>query len=548
MIKNKKKVNIYLAIAVSILIVVSALSYVMLVYMQDSTENEDETTLKEIDDRISPLTNQAIFLEIHRVRKKGIIDVMENSGLKLFNNWLNTEDIKVDSKNDLQKLRFRNMLDGMRPGFGWDDKPSYKYIATLDGYEFKSRQTLNQWDTGYINQQIFRNVEEEQQTTEIEFKIIENKEVKKLIGKTTIEDEMDCFKVIYDFRNGYWTGSDYLNDSDGYGHYDGDNYEIWFSLYQTSSDMDIIPWWVEVNVLGTDPTVDDSKLDPDQDGIPTEWEWKWGYDPFTWDNHTFLDPDQDGLQNVEEYFMSKWLADPFHPEIYIEVDYMDQTPKKPFNRDGWDGWEHVFYEESQQMLIERFNEHGISMHVDDGRMGGGGEILPFGREGGVYNQEVGVVGGFYANNFADERKGIFRYTVITYGGGWCHPQDSNHYYDCITTPHNLKFFQNHLGLSVTERTKRIGQAIQMLHELGHSLGMLLTHSGGVDNVSSRNGFPPDYPWYDYVSVMNYDYFWLRYFDYSDGSHGPNDTDDWAVIDLTFFQRPSEEMEGIGFDY
>jgi len=370
----------------------------------------------------------------------------------------------------------------------------------------------------------------------------------------TVKQEMESLRLVYDFRNGTWTGDDYFNDSDGYGHFDGNNYEIWFSLYQTSDDMDPIPYWFEVNVLGTDPTVDDSKLDPDMDGIPTSWEWKWGYDPFTWDDHGVLDPDCDGLQNTEEYSMTKWLADPFYPEIYIETDVMEKTPKEMFYKfskskhSGWDGWEHVFYEESQQMLIERFNEHGISMHIDDGNQGDmskGGDILPFGRGNGAYEQEAGLVAGFYANNFADERKGIFRYAVIAYGGGWCHPQDSNHYYDCMAVPHNWVFFKNQLSFGLTERTKRIGQTVQFIHELGHSLGILF-EPAGVDNSTYRAESPSDYPWFDYTSVMNYDYFGLRLSDYSDGSNGKYDSDDWEAIDLTFFQRPSEAMEGVGF--
>ncbi|MFO8077457.1 MAG: hypothetical protein R6U21_02270, partial [Thermoplasmatota archaeon] len=57
---------------------------------------------------------------------------------------------------------------------------------------------------------------------------------------------------------------------------------------------------------------------------------------------------------------------------------------------------------------------------------------------------------------------------------------------------------------------------------------------------------PDYPWFDYVTVMNYDYYQLRYFDYSDGSNGPPyDRNDWAFLDVSHFQEPSESMEGIG---
>ena len=520
-----------IAILVAAIIVISgAYAYFGLI---GNGEIKEDISEKEIDDRISPLTNQAIFLEIHRIRKKGIIDVMMNSGSDIID--------KLPIKNvDILKI-----LDGFRPGIGWDEKPSYYYIATLDGYEWEGRDTYTAWDTKYMNQEIFRNVEEEQSTAEVEFKIIENVKEKKLFRTNVNKKEMENFKVVYDFRTGRWTGGDSFNDSDGYGHYNGANYEIWFSLYQTSADRDTIPWWVEVNVLGTDPEIDDSKLDPDNDGIPTEWEWKWGYDPVTWDNHTILDPDLDGLQNVEEYYMAEWLANPYHTEMYIETDYMEKTPKKLFKRDGWDGWEHVFYEESQQMLMERFSEHGYTIHIDDGIMGSGGDMLPFGRGNGAYQQEAGVVAGFYNNNFADERKGIFRYIVIAYGGGWCHPQDSNHYYDCMCVPHNLNFFKNQLDGALTERTKRIGQAVQIIHELGHSLGMLYKHCGGVDNSSAKAGNPSDYPWLDYVSCMNYDYFRQRVFDYSDGSNGKYDADDWSALDFTFFQIPSEEMEGTG---
>ena len=549
-LKNKNK-TMDIAIILILILIISSLS-VVVYYIELPGEKEEIVTVKEVDDRISPFTNQGVFLRIHRIRCKGIIDHMENAGSGFVNSLLTPKDIKIDSDQDFNRLRLLNVLDGIRPGFGWDVRPSFYYVTVLDGYEFEGRMVFNSWDSGYVNHLVFRNVSDEQPTTDVEIRIVEKKEEKKLIGTRMVEEEMECFRVTYDFRNGSWCGDDCFNDSDGYGHFDGSNYEVWFSISQTSADMDLIPFWTEVNVLGTDPLVDDTFLDPDGDGVPTVWEWRWGYDPLVWDNHSFLDPDCDGLQNVEEFMMEEWLADPFYPEVYLEVDYMEQTPKKLFNKlknsrnSGFDGWEHVFYFESQQMLIERFNMQGISVHIDDGRMGGGGDILPFGRGNGAYEQHAGVVAGFYANNFADERKGVFRYAVIAYGGGWCHPQDSNHFYDCICVPHNFNFFKNQLGFAITERTKRIGQALQMLHELGHSFDFHGAYFGGVDNSIVKAGNPPDYPWFDYVSCMNYDYFWLRYFDYSDGTNGNNDTDDWGLIDLTFFLRPSNEMEGVGF--
>jgi len=41
----------------------------------------------------------------------------------------------------------------------------------------------------------------------------------------------------------------------------------------------------------------------DNDSITSEWEWKYGYDPLTWDNHQKLDPDIDGVENIEEYML-----------------------------------------------------------------------------------------------------------------------------------------------------------------------------------------------------------------------------------------------------
>ncbi|MFO8078083.1 MAG: hypothetical protein R6U21_05530 [Thermoplasmatota archaeon] len=528
---DNKQFPLILAIIFIIGIVIVA-AYVYSGY--DDKKSIEEPEEQRVDTKISPYTNQAVFLEIHRIRKKGIIEQMYTSGKNIF-------DVSPQRSSGKE---WSIILDGLRPGKGWDEKPSYRYQVAIDDYEWEGKDTYTGWDTGYMNQQIFRNVEDEQLTTAIEFSIIENVKIDKLIGSSTQKKEQDSFTVEYDFRTGRWTGDDSFNDSDGYGHFNGTNFEVWFSIYQTSADEDIIPYQAEIE-LGTDPLVDDTYLDPDGDGIPTVWEWKWGYDPFTWDNHSSLDADNDGLSNLEEYYMRDWLANPYQPEIYIETDYMQQTPKKVLNRDGWDGWRHEFYEESQQMLMERFNQHGYTVHIDDGCMGEGGDILPFARGNGAYNQDTGVVAGHYANDFPDERKGIFRYLVVAYGGGWCHPQDSNHWYDCMVVPHNQKFFMNQLDAALTDRTKRIGQAIQIIHELGHSLGIVGSHSPGVDNASVRNNNPPDYPWFDYVSVMNYDYFRQRYFDYSDGTHGEYDTDDWAALDLTFFQTSSEYMEGIG---
>lgn len=534
---NERNKN--LTILLTILIVIGLLSASYYVFFYQKNEPEEKVEEKKIDNRINPLgAPQAVFLQINRIRKKGIVDFMMNSGHGT--NLIKKLSLKV------KDIYITQVIDGLRPGFGWRKKPVFTYTAVLDGYVYKRTALWTGWDTDYINQEFFRKVEEEQQQTEVKLTIVEQE--KKVIK--TIEKEIEGFSVVYDFRYGNWTGDDYFNDSDGYGHYNGSDYEIWFNIRQTSYDGDDIPYWTEVNILGTDPTADDSKLDPDNDSIPTEWEWKWGYDPFTWDDHEKLDSDNDGLQNTEEYFMRKWLANPFYPEIYIETDGIGKKPFKPIKitigrgkilpiprpkleKTNDDGWECIFWEESQQMVMDTFSEHGITVHIDDGCMGGGGEILQ--KREGNYRQEGGTVAEYYNNNFSDERKGIFRYVVVASGGGWCHPQDNRHFYDTMCVPTGAKFFKNNLAYGLTQRARRIGRAVQVIHELGHSCGLRREEWPGVDNVTFIN----------YKSSMNYMYFGRRYYGYSDGTNGENDRNDWTAIDLAYFQKPALGMEGLG---
>ena len=485
---------------------------------------------------------------------------MMNSGLPVLKDLFKIKEYKVTSNWDRITKTIKANLEGLRPGVGWDEKPLYRYGFRIDDYSFKSPDRFNAWETGYINQRMIKDVNEEKPTSEFEFTIYEIITTKQLIGTTTNEKEMESFTVTYDYRNGTWNGDDYLKDSDGYGHYNGTNYEIWFTLSQTDYDNDDIPYWAEVNILFTNPKIDDSNLDPDGDNCPTSWEYKWGYNPLIWNNHTFLDPDNDGIQNTEEYQIAEWLSDPFHPEIYIECDWMEQTPYKPFDR-SWasaDGWSHELYPETKEMLMERFNEHGITVHIDDGCMKKGGDLIPFDKGGPGYpmgdefSQESGVPAAIYDEFFTKDRKGIFRYVAICYKGGWAHPQDDRNCYDCIFVPMGKKFYINQAAFSILPRTKRIAQAVSIFHEIGHTCGFscdypyyhALEYRKRL-TFNHQEEIPiEDHPGFDYVSAMYYEYYYLRYFDFSNGSHGPHDTNDWANIDLGYFQRPAPCVEGL----
>ena len=47
---------------------------------------------------------------------------------------------------------------------------------------------------------------------------------------------------------------------------------------------------------------------------------------------------------------------------------------------------------------------------------------------------------------------------------------------------------------------------------------------------------------------NFYKFGKYYMDYSDGSHGIRDFDDWNNIDLTYFQNKADTDYGIGDNY
>ena len=536
---------------------------------QPEEKKPEVTQIKEIDDRISPLTEQAVHIETQRIRRKGaIIDQMMNDGF----------GTQLVRKLPIKNIHLINFLDGLMPGFGWDEKPIFNFEIVVEGETFRGPVDYKAWDTDYIYNHRYKITEEwndeytdyvgEREKIQVQINIISKE--KKLL-KTT-EKIAESIVVEYDFRTGRWTGDDSFNDSDGYGHYNGTDFEVWFYLYQTDYDHDGIPYWTEVNVLGTDPKIDDSKLDPDTDGLPTSYEWKWGYDPFTHDNHTTLDPDNDGLQNTEEFFMQKYTANPYYPDIYIEVDHMEKTPYKPLAiemqptklvpsvkipkivKTNLDGWEHQFYEESQQMIMDRYNEHGITVHIDDGCMGGGGDVIPFAMSNyetddriygdGAVEMEKGLVSQYYNQYFTQDRIGIFRYLLVLHGGGETFNQDYKGTYDTMTVPMNKGFYKNMLNVAIANpRMKRVGIAISVLHEMGHTCGIGLMHHGGVDNTTENVAVE----WDDYKSCMNYQKYSERIFDYSDGTHGPNDKDDWAAIDPGYFQRTSEELEGLGFN-
>jgi len=522
---NKTKKTNTIIIAGSAIIVVAILIIAGVVAYSDIFKEEKKVVEKEefiVDNRVSPYENQALILEVLRIRHRGLYDKL------------------------------------MTPGRSWKNKPSFYYVAELDGIEYVSKDVehlgkvvellFTGWDTMFQENKIVRDADEEQETSEVTITLMEREKMG-LLGRRSQDIERGKLSVTYDYKTGRWYGDDYLRDYDGYGHWVGETFELWFNIYQVDSDLDFIPYWTEVNILGTDPNRDDSDKDPDGDGIPTAWEWKWGYDPNKWDDHEKLDPDIDGLENIEEYQLAKWLADPYSQDIYIEVDYM--------GKGGLLDPPHILYEESQQAIIEKYAEHNIKMYFDQGwpdtPLNGGGEVLPHYEQ---ISQDSGMILQFYNHHFPDERKGSFRYVVIGHSGPFNHPAKSN-VYDTIHIAYNLKPFnllKNFIAYRIlpTPRAYRIKVASTLMHELGHSVGISPWTFEGCDNISYAYGRAAKKhyaeTWGDYYSVMNYFHIYdSKLLDYSHGSNGPPyDQNDWLMLFVPSYQYNAELVEEIYF--
>lgn len=512
----RRKVIIGLSLIIVALLILSSV-FVYFGFFDMEKKETKEVEEKEIDNRISPYSNQGLMIEVLRIRHWGLLEKM---------------------------LSF---------GTSWKHPPRFYYNITVDGEESSVKGNVgsvgvyNEWDTFGRECLVTYDIEEEQEKSDVTITVIE--EVKTGLFKRKTDDVVkEEISVQYDFYTGRWTGDDGFKDNDGMSHYLGDTYEVWFNLYQSDYDHDGIPYWIEANMLETDPTIDDSALDPDEDGVSTSWEWKWGYDPFVWNDHKHLDPDVDGIENSEEYQMAERLANPYQPDMYIETDGMEKQ--------GFFDTQHVFYKESQQMLIERFAQHGINVYIDDGWSdsppNGGGEMLSF-------VENVDDTAGkqtlqFYNHNFPDERKGIFRYAVVgSLDGGFINPVTYNNL-DTIYVGNNLKarFLTR---LAFTPRVDRIMIAKNILHEIGHSLGLVPVTFPGNDIVqrSYSDRYPnmsdEEYEKYlhEYYSIMNYRYIYNKpflfsdenhtyLFDYSDGSNGPPyDQNDWEHVFIPTFQ-------------
>ncbi len=342
----------------------------------------------------------------------------------------------------------------------------------------------------------------------------------------------DCYDVelVYSLETGCWTGDDYQShnpsafDPSGYGRLngcdDGSIYkhdrdcELWFDIFQNDFDMDHIPYQKEIQ-LGLDPLINDTGMDYDNDSIDTQWECKWGYHPLVANDFHAIDLDDDGLDNVEEYMMAAWGADPFRKDLFLELDIMEQCE---------------FPQGAKELLYTAYNRQNIVYHLDDGTMDdSGSDIIPY-DESTDGNERRQIYEDYFVHgDDQNPRLGIFHYGVAVF-------QDEE--------VNGCAFGSNRFQISCKGMEEKASKAIldrdicyasAYMHETGHTLNFW--------PIPGHNPFSK-YPWQigwwlsrPYISCMNYGYMY-KMVDYSDGSRLLRDYDDWERMDLNYFQDSS----------
>ena len=347
--------------------------------------------------------------------------------------------------------------------------------------------------------------------------------------------------ISYDIRTGRWFGDDYLGDPSGYGRLCGCDdksiykceydCELFFKIYQNDYDEDQLPYYLEEYIYGTDPNKSNIGDDEDLDELPIEWEHFWGFNPFIYDDHKNLDYDDDSITNYEEYLTKDYGSDPFRKDIFLEYDFMETGPS---------GEENYVPEFADEILKTPFHRRNIVFHLD--RTDGGGEIIPHEKDVSI-NQVLGIYEDYFAHNNPDNwRRSVFHYGMFVdecTPPGYGFSGDIAPYMGYIPGTNSFVISCRQMERSAIRTHKSVEYiyASAVMHEMGHNFGIRFTNPFGCDNRGCI------YPWrlsfwlfWNYKSIMNYRYTY-KILDYSDGSHGPRDFDDWKELNFGYFEIP-----------
>jgi len=438
--------------------------------------------------------------------------------------------VDIEVTVSFQKIRAFDKLDLQLLVNEYIDKnsdPDFYIKVFINGEEFVSPV----WsETKYIyepNWSATLNVPDDERYVDITIQLWDS------YDEGAIEEDMLCdisgdpetydVDLEYDLYTGHWTGDDSLGDPSGYGRLsgcdDGSIYahdrdcELWFDISFNDYDADSIPYWMETITYGTDPMVNDTGADDDVDGVPIEWEWKWGFNPLQKENHEELDPEEDGLHNIEEYMTSQWCSDPYRKDLFMEMDLMEQAD---------------FPEGAKELLYTVYDRQNVVYHLDDGDWEGTGtDIIPYDESTSPLERNEIYEEYFLHGDPNNSRLGIFHYGVVVY-------QDEE--------VNGCAFGSNRFQVSshgMEEKAefplldRDVVYASAYMHETGHTLGFMpIPGHNRFSKYFYQLGWWLNRP---YISCMNYGYMY-KMVDYSNGERLFRDYDDWERMDLTYFQR------------
>jgi len=352
--------------------------------------------------------------------------------------------------------------------------------------------------------------------------------------------------IKYHIETGWWDGDDSHGDLSGYGRLNGcddgsiyeaeNDAELWFTIFQEDMDGDNIPRAIEEE-YGMDPFVDDADIDYDQDGIDSDWEWYFGYHPKQADDHQLLDPDNDSISNYEEFVTwNLYSSDPFRQDIFLEIDWMEPGPAVEKSE---------VPKKAEDRIYQPFHRRNIVFHFDSG-IENGGELIPF-SEITSRDEVLDIYEEYFIHHGQfTERRSIFHYGIVVYlcdvkGYGFSGDTGQGGY-SPGTNAFVISSSQMELNtqkIYFKDRSLDNFYGSAMMHEMGHNFGIRFGEPFGCDNWFAKYPWQPLF-WFirNYKSMMNYQYTY-SIFDYSDGSHGRGDFDDWDNIDLTYFEYPND---------
>jgi len=486
-------------------IIIICLVLTLLLNISLTVNSSSNTNIIHTD--FDPLTDITVTFEVKAIR---FLEKEEPSDP--FKGILNTFLLK--------KILFGNTF--------FDDTPSFYVKVYINNQEYTSKIWSN---TKYIYNPDWSatlNVPDEEELVSINIQLLDSANNDVFCDISPDEGNSDDgrdVEIFYNIKTGHWTGDDELKDNSGYGRlsgtddgtiYENDNdCELWFNIYQNDYDNDNIPYWTEVNTYYTNPEIKNSG-DPDEDKIPVEWEYKWGYNPFISEDHTNLDPDYDSINNYEEYLTSGWFSDPYRKDVFVEMDKMD---------DGPNGEKTYFPVNAKEIIQTAFDRQNIVYHLDMGEMGGY-DLVPFDGDIGRHDLHNIYYNYFLHTNENNWRRGVFHYGLVIYFEDIPGYMFRSNAYQIASSgmEEKLSTYPN------LDRDIVYGSAY--MHELGHTFAF--NPIPGHDPYSK-------YPWQlgywqnrPYKSCMNYGWMY-KLVDYSDGSRANPDINDWNRINYNSFE-------------